>query len=196
MSVVRQLDTAGAAMLVGLVETFEELQVVLRGCERLVTELDAEDGQVDGVVVEAIWTTALLSYARCFASGEGGVALTERDLTEAQPEGDVLGWHSVLLRLRDHYAHPETNPREHFCVGVAQGDEGAPAGVAVTSTQQPLVDDVTVRQLGAIAFALGGLVNQRIEAQQERLMDELKDASPAELASLPRIEVAEPAAQS
>jgi hypothetical protein len=196
MSSVRQLDTASAARLVGLVETFEELQVVLRCCEHLVEELDTGDDQIDGVLVEAVWTTALLSYARCFSVGEGDAALTEEDLSSAQPEGDVLGWHRVLLRLRDHYAHPEISPRERFCVGVAQDEGGAPAGVAVTSNRQPLVDDLTVRQLGAIAFALSGLVNERIEAQQESVLSQMRDASPADLDRLPRIEVAEPAEQS
>ena len=39
------------------------------------TEL-AVEGEPDPVVVEAVWTTALLSYARCFAATGHGVALT------------------------------------------------------------------------------------------------------------------------
>jgi hypothetical protein len=189
MSCVRRLETASASRLVDLVETFEELQVVLRCCERLVAELDAGDDEVDRVLVEAMWTTALLSYARCFSSEVGDAVLTEADLSEAQPEGDVLGWHRVLLRLRDHYARAAASPRERIYVGVAQDDGGAPAGIAVTSAQQPVVDNVTVRQLGAIAYALGRLVDGRIEAQQERVFNEMKDASPADLDRLARIDV-------
>lgn len=196
MSSVRQLDTGGASRLVDLVETFEELQVVLRCCERLVAELGVDGDRVDDVIVEAVWTTALLSYARCFSPGERDAVLTEEDLTAVQPEGDVLGWHRVLLRLRDHYADPVTSPRERISVGVAQDDEGGPGGVAVTSNPQPLVDDLTVRQAGAIAFALSGLVNERVETQQESVLDQLKGVSPADLDRLPRIDVAEPAEQS
>ncbi len=53
--------------LVGLVEVFDELQVVLQCCERLVADL-AADAESDPIVLEAVWTTALLCYARCFAS--------------------------------------------------------------------------------------------------------------------------------
>lgn len=189
MSIVRQLDTASASKLGDLVETFEELQFVLRCCERLVTELDTSQEDVDGVLVEAVWTTALLSYARCFSSGERDAVLGEQDLRLAQPEGDVLGWHQVLLRLRDHQAQPAASPRERIYVGVAQDDSGAPAGVAVTSTPQPMVDDVTVRQLGAIAFALVRRVDDQIKTQQEKVSSELKDVSAADLEGLARIDV-------
>ena len=62
---------------------FEDLQTVLRCCERLVTEF-AVEGEPDAVVVEAVWTTALLSYARCFAATGKAVALTENDVTTTQ----------------------------------------------------------------------------------------------------------------
>ena len=77
---MRRLDDPAAAALAELVEVFEDLQTVLRCCERLVTEL-AVEGEPDEVVVEAVWTTALLSYARCFSATGEGVALTEDDLT-------------------------------------------------------------------------------------------------------------------
>ena len=64
----------------------------------------------DSVLIEAVWTEALLSYARCFSVSEAGASLTEADLTEAQPEGDVLAWHKILLQLRDHYADPGVDP--------------------------------------------------------------------------------------
>ena len=50
---------------------------------------------------------------------------------------------------------------------MTQDANGAASGVAITSARQPLVDDLTVRQTGAIAYALSGLVNERIEAQQQ-----------------------------
>ena len=33
----------------------------------------------------------------------------------------MVGWHKVLLQLRDRYADPAVNPREAFSVGAAQG---------------------------------------------------------------------------
>ena len=188
---LRLLDTASASALGELLATFEDLQTVLRCCERLVSELADGDGEPDDVLVEAVWTVALLSYARCFSAGEAGTALTENDLTMTQSHGDVLDWHKILLQLRNHYADPTANPRERFSVGVAQDLNGAANGVAVTSARQPLVDDLTVRQTGAITFALSGLVNDRITAQQEKVFGEVKDTPKADLDKLARLDVAQ-----
>ena len=188
---LRRLDTPGASTLAELNATFEELQTVLRCCERLVSELAAGDSDPDDVLVEAVWTMALLSYARCFSAGGEGIALTEDDVTATQSHGDVLDWHRVLLRLRDHYADPTANPRERFSVGVAQDPNGAASGVAITSARQPLVDDITVRQSGAIAFGLSGLVNDRITAQQEKVFGEVRHTPKSDLDQLARIEVAQ-----
>lgn len=187
-AVVRRLDSASAAVLGELVETFEELQMVLRCCERLVSEIAAPDGP-DGVVVEAVWTMALLSYARCFTVGPSSVALTEEDLSQAQPGSEVLEWHRVLLQLRDHYADPTASPRERFTVAATMDADGAVTGVAITSAPQPLVDDVTVRQTGAVAYALSGLLNERIESQQRTVLDELEMVSRDDLAKLEAVDV-------
>lgn len=189
---LRRLDTASASTLVELTATFEDLQTVLRCCERLVSELAAGDGEPDDVLVEAVWTVALLSYARCFSAGEGGTALTQEDLQAAQRNDDVVEWHKVLLALRDHHADSTTNPRERFSVGVAQDPSGAASGIAITSARQPLVDDLTVRQTGAIAYALSGLVNERIAAQQQHVFAELKDSPKGELDKLPELDVVQP----
>lgn len=143
----------------------------------------------DDLVVEALWTTALLSYARCFAPGARGVGLTVADVEATGLAGDLTGWHEILLRLRDHYADAAVNPRERFSVGASQDDAGAPAGLAVTSITQPLVDEVTVRQTGALAYALSRAVDERMTAQQERVFTALRSASPADLARLPLVEV-------
>jgi len=187
---LRRVEGTSARALADLNARFEDLQTVLRCCERLLVELKADS--VHGAVVEGLWTTALLSYARCFSVGVTDTALTEADLTATQPHGEVLDWHKVLLQLRDHYADRTTNPRERFSVGVALNDTGAAEGIAITSAQQPLVDDVTVRQTGAIAYALSELVNGRIAAQQETVFGELTVASVAEQDKLSTLDIVEP----
>jgi hypothetical protein len=96
----------------------------------------------------------------------------------------------MLLRLRDHYADPAVNPRERFSVGVSRSSDGTPAGVAVTSIRQPLVDEVTVRQTGALAYALLRMVDDRIDEHQQRVYAAAGALSAAELDRLPEVEVA------
>jgi hypothetical protein len=186
MDDLRRLDSPGATALAGLAARFDDLQTVLRCCELLVGWLGEQEH--DEVVVEAVWTTALLSYGRCFSPG----ALSEDDLTGVGPRAEVLRWHSVLLRLRDHYADPAANPRERCSVGVSRDAAGAVAGIGITSARQPTVDDVTVRQAGAIAFALSHVVDERIAAQQRDVLAELADVPPAQIAALPVLVLTRP----
>jgi len=173
-----------------LAAIFEDLQTTLRCCERLVSELASGEAEPDDLTLEAFWTTAVLSYARCFSHRERDTNLTPDDVTATGLAGDVLGWHQVLLQLRDHYADPAVNPRETFSVGVSQDAYGKANGVAVTSSRQPTLDDLTVRQTGAIAFELTRIVDRRIAEHQDALFGELGTMTKSELDRLQLVEVA------
>jgi hypothetical protein len=188
LPVVRRLDTFDALALADHAAIFEDLQTVLRCCERLVAEL--ESGRHDDVALEAFWTMAVLSYTRCFSTRASGAGLTPDDVTATGLNGDVLGWHEVLVALRDHYTDSVVNPREEFSVGVAVDAEGKANGIAVTSAPAPRVDDVTVRQTGAIAYALSQTVDDRIGKRQEAVFAALGPMTKAELDKLPVLEVA------
>jgi hypothetical protein len=121
------------------------------------------------------------------------MGLTVEDVRSTGLEGAVEDWHGMLLRLRDHYADPAVNPRERFSVGVSSGADGRPAGVAVTSIRQPLADQVTVRQTGALAYSLLRTVDGRIDEHQQRVHTAADTLSAAELDELPKVEVAQPA---
>jgi hypothetical protein len=205
-SAVRRLETPVATALADLAAVFEDLQTVLRCCERLMSELatqSAERPEVaeldddaagpdapDDLALEAFWTTALLSYTRCFTGEHPGGSLTEDDVVATGLAGDVRGWHQMLLRLRAHQADPARNPREVFAVGVSQNDDGTAAGIAVTSTRQPLVDDLMVRQTGAIAYALSGLVDERIGTQQAAVAKATGSMDRSQLDALPVVALA------
>ena len=73
-------------------------------------------------------------------------------------------------------------------MGVTQDASGVASGVAISSVAQPMVDDVTVRQTGALAYALCVLVDARIVAAQATLSEDLKGV-PAEV--LDRLELIE-----
>lgn len=188
---LRLLDTEIAATLFHLSAVHEDLQTVLRCCERLVSTLKLVEDPPDDILIEAVWTTALLSYSRCFTSGHPGATLSEGDLAATKLKGDVLGWHNVLLKLREHYASPIVNPRELFSVGVAQDKDGAASLIAITGARQPLVEDLAIRQTGAIALALSDMVNGRIAAEQEKVFGQLKDTPKAELDLLPLLDLAQ-----
>jgi hypothetical protein len=186
---VRRIGSPAAAALADLAAMFDDLQTVLLCCERLVSEVRPGVGkQVDEVVVESLWTTALISYSRCFAGGERGMGLTEDDIEGLELQGEKLAWHRMLRKLKKHFADPAANPREEFTVGVAVA-EGTPIGVAITSTRQVPVDEQTVRQTGALAFSLHQLVDARIAEHQATVLTGAATLSANELETLEEIEV-------
>lgn len=184
---VRRLSLPEAQELGRVTAAFEDLQHVLRCCEHLVTAIGAPPAgparvDADGALVEALWTSALLSYTRCFSTETQ--VLTSGDLDALELPGDVSGFHEALLRLRDHYASRHVNPRETISVGAAEQD-GAPVGVAVVSAPQPTVDDTTVRQLGRIAYGLSELLDKRMREIQDRVLHRASELEPTAFAALP-----------
>jgi len=191
---VRRLDGDEATELAALAGVFDDLQYALRCCEHLVGALArpaVDNGGGDAALVEALWTGALVAYARCF-SGRTKI-LADADLAELKLDGDVAGFHRALLRLRDHYASRHANPRETYTIGVAQKNNGTAAGVAVIGAPQPGVDDTTVRQLGRLAYGLSGLVDARMQAAQQRVHLVAQGLDARRLAALPLVDVTVPA---
>jgi hypothetical protein len=188
---IRRLDgDPDAQRLARLVSAYDELQTVLRCCERLMTMLGDDVGTTDDVGIEALWTLALLSYARAFSEGEGWPALTESDLATEGGDGETVRWHRVLLKLRDQHADPRANPRETYTVGVAQDTAGVANAVAVTSVCAPMVDSGAVRQAGAIAFPLCAMLDKRIDPLQQRILATVRGIAPGTLNRMDLIEVA------
>jgi hypothetical protein len=185
-SAVRRLDNPTAAELAGLAAVFEDLQYVLRCCEHLVAAVGGR-GEPESALVEALWTGALVGYARCFSPR--AAVLTEADVAALALEGEVPQFHGMLMKLRDHLASRHVNPREVLTVGAAQADDGAAAGVAVVSSPQPLVDEATVRMVGRLAYGLSGLVDARMQECQNRVLGAARALSPAELARLPLVQL-------
>lgn len=187
---IRRLDTEDARRLARLVSAYDDLQTVLRCCERLMTMLGDGRESPDDIGVEALWTLALLCYARGFTEGDGGAPLSEADLRGAGDDAEVLRWHRVLMHLRDRHADPATNPRETYTVGVAQDPSGAVSAVAVTSVRAPMVDAAAVRQAGAIAFPLCAVLDERIDPLQQSIFTDVRGMAPEQLDALDVVEVA------
>ena len=188
-SSARQLATPGALGLADLVAIFDDLQFTLKCCERLVAEL--AHPRVDAVLVEALWVSALNSYARCFRTGDRGLGLTVADVKATEVPGEVAEWHALLGRIRDFSIDGPVNPRETYAVGVSQSASGAAEGIVITSAARPLVDDVTVRQTGRLAFELSRLVDERIKEHQQKVFEAAARMTSAQLGALPAIEVAD-----
>ena len=191
-SSARLLATPGALGLADLVAIFDDLQFTLKCCERLVAELERPPARLDAVLIESLWVSALNSYARCFRTGDRGLGLTAEDVKALDVPGEVAEWHELLGRIRDFSIDGPVNPREVYSVGVSQSESGKAAGIVITSVVRPLVDDVTVRHTGRLAFALSQLVDERIKEHQLKVFEAAERMTAKELAALTAIEVTTP----
>lgn len=188
---VRRLDTASARALADLTAIFEDLQTVLRCCGRLVDELADTSDEPDDLVVDGLWTTAVLAYTRCFTGHGRDTCLSDDDIGKTRLQSELLDSHKALRQLRKQYTDTTKSPGEQFTVGATQDSAGNASGIAVTSTSRPELDDLTVRQTGALAYELSQLVDERITRQQERVRGAAADLSKTELDKLPVIELAQ-----
>lgn len=194
LGVVRAVHGDESAELIRLVSVFDDLQYVLRCCEHLVTALAAPDHgpervDTDDALVEALWTGALVGYARCF-SDESKV-LTEADLAELETDDDATSFHRSTIALRDHFVSMDTNPRETVTIGAAEDDAGRPAGVAIVAMPTPTVNSATVRLVGRIAYGLSGLIDARIQSTQRRVLTAAEELPAQEFTKLPEIHLAD-----
>jgi hypothetical protein len=186
----RRLEGPEAEALAALAAVSDDVRHVLACCERLVTalappRLPPAGGDPDAALVEALWTSALLAYARAFAPQAG--VLTTADLEALGLPGDVVGFHDLLLRLREQYGSADVNPRERSSVGVVEGDDGSPVGVAVLAAPLPPVDAEAARQLGRLAFALHSRVDLRMEQVQAQVLQRARGLGREQLAALPLV---------
>lgn len=188
-AVLRKVETPAAAALAELAATLDDLQTVLQCCERLMTELAPRPTGPDLIAIEAFWTTALISYTRCFTTTGTGAGLTQDDVRATHAEADVLTWHTLLLQLRDHYTNPTTNPREQFSIGIAQDPTGTPTGIGITSTPQPPLDDTTVRQTGAVAYALSTIIDERITTLQATIFNQAERLTQTDLNQMTQLNI-------
>lgn len=187
---VRRLDMASARELAGLAAVLDDLQHALRCCEHLVSQLGRRGG-ADAVLLEALWTGALLAYVRCFSPRDALLTVADLDAVESEHEGEFRRLHEVLLKLRDHLASRHVNPREAFTIGAAQANDGTPTGIAVVSSPRPIVEEPTVRMLGRLAYLLAARVDGRMQERQGEVLAEAAALSPAELAELPLVHLSD-----
>ena len=190
---VRRLSTPESAELANLASIFEDLQFVLKCCEELVARLARPGGgDSEDVVSHSLWAAALVAYVRCFSIGTRRGGLTEQDLKQTGLRGEVLEWHQMLRRMRDHLTASSANPRERFVIGAAQDVDGRANGIAIVSTPLPGVEELAVRQTGRLALELTTLVEARMGERQRAVFESARGMSVRLLNSLPEVRLDPP----
>ena len=180
------LDMPSARILADQASIIHDLQFVMDCCKRLLTELAKPEEDRDGVVPQALWSSALVAYARCFGKGRRFGLATE-DVRTLPLHGAVMKYHKWVIEERDKLiAHP-ADPFEAAKVGAALSPAGQRErrveGIAIFSTSRVLIDVIGVRQLGGLASELAKQTADKAQEQQDSV---LADAQQLDIDSLYR----------
>jgi hypothetical protein len=178
------LDTPSAQILADQASIINDLQFVMDCCKRLLTELGKPQEDRDGVVPQALWSSALVAYARCFSQGRRA-GLTIDDVQNLPLQGAVMKFHTWVIGECDKLTAPSADPFEAARIGAAlsppEKKQRRVEGIAIFSASRVLIDVIGVRQLGGLASELAKQTAQKAEKQQDAV---LADAQGLDIDSL------------
>src|SRR6202167_2620890 len=178
------LDMPSARILADQASVIQDLQFVMDCSKRLLTELARPQEDRDGVVPLALWSSALVAYARCFGDGRRS-GLTVDDVRNLPLQGAVTKFHEWAIEERDKLIEPPADPFEAARIGAALAPIGQQErrieGIAVFSTSRVLIDVTGVGQLGGLASELAKQTAIKATSQQESV---LSDAQKLDIGSL------------
>lgn len=147
---IAKVDFEEAKVLADLGALTQDLGAVLQTCKRLMDLL--EEDSKDHILVEALWTSALVRYVRCFADGKR-FGLDESLF--AGLNGDPIGTHRLYINIRNKHLAHSVNPLEQMAVGLVlaprEQTEKKIIGVSVVSMRQISFISEGVHQLGMLA---------------------------------------------
>jgi hypothetical protein len=189
------LETPSAQLLADQAATIQDLQFVMDCCKRLLTELATAEEDREPVLPQALWSAALVAYARCFSKGKR-LGLTTDDVRDLPLHGAVMKFHKWVLDERNKLTVHPANPFETARVGAAlsppeQGERRV-AGIAIFSTSHVLIDDVGVRQLGGLASELAKQTAAKAQDQQDAVLADAQQMNVDSLCQLPPLRTRPP----
>ncbi|MHC4540237.1 MAG: hypothetical protein ACYS74_10715 [Planctomycetota bacterium] len=166
---IARVDFVEAETLADLGSLTQDLGAVMQTCSRL-KDLLQQDSK-DHILVEALWTCALIRYARCFVSGKR-YGLDETAFSGLN--GDPVAVHRLYIDMRNKHVAHSVNPFEQMEVGLVltpkEKGEKSIVGVSTLAMRHITADLGGVRQLGMLAkIVLGKICDLGKEYEQKVL---------------------------
>src|ERR1700742_939830 len=187
------LDTPSARVLADQATIIQDLQFVMDCSKRLLNELAKADDERDPLVPLALWSAAVLAYARCFGKGKR-FGLTNDDVKNLPLHGAVMKFHTWVLEERDRLAAHAANPLEGATVGAALSPPDQAKrrveGIVIFASSHVVVEDIGVRQLGGLASELAKQTAEKAQVQQDIALKDAQQLNLDELYKLPPLRTA------
>lgn len=182
------LDVPSAQILADQASIIQDLQFVMDCCKRLLTELGKPEEDRDPIVPQALWSAALVAYARCFGKGKR-FGLSTEDVRNLPLRGEVMKYHKWVTgecgKLITHPADPFAATKVGAALSPPDHGERRVEGIVILATSRILVDDTGVRQLGGLASELAKQTAEKAQAQQDFVLADAQQLNPDILYKLP-----------
>jgi hypothetical protein len=182
------LDVPSARILADQASIIQDLQFVMDCCKRLLAELATPEEDRDAILPLALWSSAVVAYARCFGNGRR-FGLAAADVRDLPLHGAVMKFHKWVMEERDKLTVHSANPFEAAKVGAAlsppERKERRVEGIVVFSANHVLIDDIGVRQLGGLASELAKRTAEKAQEQQDAVLTDAQQLNIDTLSGLP-----------
>ena len=189
------LEVPSAHILADQASIIADLQFVMDCCKRLLAELGKPEEDRDPLLPQALWSSAVTAYARCFGRG-GRFGLSTEDVRNLPLHGAVMKFHKWVLEERDKLTAHSANPFEAAKVGAAlappEQKERRVEGIVIFSTSHVLIDDIGVRQLGGLASELARQTAEKAQEQQDIVLNDAQQLNLDSLYRLPPLRTGPP----
>jgi hypothetical protein len=114
---IAEVDYSEAKEFADIASIVQDLNLCMKMCERLIESLDS--GREDPVLQASLWTSAIIGYARCFATGKR-FGISDKYLSRLN--GDPVGAHKFFMNMRDKHIAHSVNPFEQTKIGLVLSD--------------------------------------------------------------------------
>jgi hypothetical protein len=190
------LDVPSAYILADQAAIIADLQFVMDGCKRLLTELAKPEEERDPLLPLAIWSSAVVAYTRCFSKGKR-FGLTTEDVQKLPLHGAVMKFHKWIIEERTKLTAHSANPFEVAKVAAAlsppEQEKRRVEGIVIFATSHIVIDDVGVRQLGGLASELAKQTAEKAQEQQDVVLTDAQQLNIDSLYKLPPLRTWPPA---
>lgn len=171
---VYEMRTPAARAVADLLAIQQDLTFVWEACD-LLLELPTDDPALRRLLTRALWSSALVAYARCFGTGKR-LGLSEDDVRRAPSGNEAVEFHRKMRDLRSKHIAHSVNPLEFIKIGIMVGALSRDAEEGVTGLVTLLAAEwephpTNIENLRRLAEALLSVVMERAEQQTAALRE-------------------------
>lgn len=191
---VVKLGNKKARRLADLTGIYMDLSFTIDACKLLMELVDhRRETDRDGLLREALWSSALVAYARAFAPGRR-YGLGEGVFSKL--ESNYLTAHRLFISLRNKHVAHSVNPFEQAEVGLALSEEGVAErkveAIVVFAIRLANLNKPAVIDLHNLAATLRNEVGRLAEGAKDGALEDAKAVPADDLYRAPRLQVRVP----